>query len=191
MDTQKEVFHWRHSNNNSWSCPTCPSGQLIVAPHHGSVTSIDIVSRLRLVTCQTCCLHSTCRILFEHRSLCCRSHVIGPMKISFRTRGQHLSVNRIVTQQASGQTQARSRISLMSRENRTDYIAVSRVTTLNDCRFELGPAFHVTLFIHVPQLVFEELTISFRFAVLPRTLGVDGAWSRHLQLPQGFGMHFP
>ena len=65
-------FRWRHSINNSWSCPKSPSGQLIVAPHHGRVTSIDIVSRLRPVTLQTCCLHSTCRILFEQCSLCCR-----------------------------------------------------------------------------------------------------------------------
>ena len=62
--------------------------------------SIYIVSRLRPVTCQTCCLHCTCQVLFEQCSLCCRYHVNGPWKINIRIRGQqqnsHQSVGELV-----------------------------------------------------------------------------------------------
>ena len=146
---------------------------LFFAPHHGRVTSIDIISRLRPVTCETCCLHSMCRISFAQCSLCCRYQVIGPLIISIRIRKQQLSVNRVVTQQTTRQTQARSKYSLRSGETRPITIAVFRVTTLSDCRFKL-PAFNVTLFIHVTQLVFQGLTSLPVLPWLPRTLGVDG-----------------
>ena len=65
-------------------------------------------------------------------------------------------------------------------------VSVPRVTTLGHCSFKLCLTFDVTLFIQVPQLMFERLSRSFWFSILP--------WARHgqkrLQLLSGSGTHF-
>ena len=95
--------------------PSFPS-QIVVAPHHGSISCIDVFSRLRSVTCQSCGLYRTCRILFEQRSLSCCSHFICSMKICVRICGQQLTINGIITQQASRQTQTGTKHALMRRK---------------------------------------------------------------------------
>ena len=87
--------------HDTWSNPSFSSSQIVAAPHHGRISCIDVFSPLRSVTCQSCGLYRTCRILFEQRSLSHRSHFIGSVKVCVRICGQQLTVNRIVTQQAS------------------------------------------------------------------------------------------
>ena len=75
------------------------------------------------------------------------------MKVCVRVCSQQLTVNGIVAQQASRQTQAGTKHALMSRETRPIAVTVRRVTTLGRCRFKLRLTFNLTLFVQVPQRV--------------------------------------
>ena len=155
MEIQKGVRVGDTATTTPGPVSASPSGYSIIAPHHGRVAGVDVFFRLGPATCHCRSLHRSCRILFEQRALCRRSHVTGPLKTSVRIPGQQLTIFGIVTQQAVGQAQTGSKDTLMRRETRPIAKTVSRITTLGHCRFELRLTLDVALFIHVPQVVFE------------------------------------